>query len=45
MRMGLGALGGGFAGRTVVGGRKSNRTVLGTTLGAVAGSLIGRATC
>ena len=45
LRMGLGALGGGFAGRTVVGGRKSNKTVLGTTLGAVAGSLIGRATC
>lgn len=45
MRMGLGAIGGGFAGRYAVGGKKSNKTVLGTTLGAVAGSLIGRATC
>lgn len=45
LRMGLGALGGGFAGRAVVGGKKSNKTVLGTTLGAVAGSFIGRATC
>ena len=45
LRMGLGAIGGGFAGRYAVGGKKSNKTVLGTTLGAVAGSLIGRATC
>ena len=45
LRMGLGAVGGGFAGRYAVGGKKSNKTVLGTTLGAVAGSLLGRITC
>ena len=45
LRMGLGAIGGGFAGRYAVGGKKSNKTLLGTTLGAMAGSLIGRATC
>ena len=45
LRMGLGAVGGGFAGRYAVGGKKSNKTVLGTTLGAVAGSLLGRVTC
>ena len=45
LRMGLGALGGGFAGRYAVGGRKSKHTILGTILGAGAGSLIGRATC
>ena len=44
-RMGLGALGGGFAGRYAVGGKKSKHTNLGTVLGAGAGSLIGRATC
>ena len=44
-RMGLGALGGGFAGRYAVGGKKSKHTILGTILGAGAGSLIGRATC
>ena len=45
LRMGLGALGGGFVGRYAVGGRKSKNTILGTVLGAGAGSLIGRATC
>lgn len=45
MRMGLGAIGGGFAGRYAVGGKKSKYTILGTTIGAAAGSLIGRATC
>ena len=45
LRMGLGALGGGFAGRYAVGGKKSKHTILGTVLGAGAGSLIGRATC
>ena len=45
LRMGLGALGGGFVGRYAVGGRKSKHTILGTILGAGAGSLIGRATC
>ena len=45
LRMGLGAIGGGFAGRYAVGGRKSKHTILGTILGAGAGSLIGRATC
>ena len=45
VRMGLGGILGGVAGRYVVGGRKSNKTILGTTIGAVAGSLVGRATC
>jgi len=45
LRMGIGALGGGFAGRYAVGGKKSSNTILGTVLGAGAGSLIGRATC
>jgi hypothetical protein len=45
LRMGLGALGGGFAGRYAVGGKKSSNTILGTVLGAGAGTLIGRATC
>lgn len=40
--MGLGALGGGLAGRYLVGGRKSSKTVLGTTVGAVGGLLVGR---
>lgn len=44
-RMGLGGILGGVAGRYSVGGRKSKHTVLGTTIGAAAGSLIGRATC
>ena len=44
-RMGLGGILGGVAGRYAVGGKKSNHTVLGTTIGAAAGSLIGRATC
>ena len=45
VRMGLGGILGGVAGRYAVGGRKSNKTILGTTIGAVAGSLVGRATC
>lgn len=45
LRMGIGAVGGGLAGRYAVGGRKSSNTILGTVLGAGAGSLIGRATC
>lgn len=45
VRMGLGGILGGVAGRYSVGGRKSNKTILGTTIGAVAGSLVGRATC
>jgi hypothetical protein len=44
-RMGLGGILGGVAGRYAVGGKKSKHTVLGTTIGAAAGSLIGRATC
>ena len=44
-RMGLGGILGGVVGRYAVGGRKSNKTVLGTTIGAVAGSLVGSATC
>ena len=44
-RMGLGGILGGVAGRYAVGGKKSRFTVLGTTIGAAAGSLIGRATC
>ena len=45
LRMGLGAIGGGLAGRYAVGGKRSSNTVLATTIGAAAGSLIGRATC
>ena len=45
VRMGLGGILGGVAGRYAVGGRKSNKTILRTTIGAVAGSLVGRATC
>lgn len=44
-RMGLGGILGGLAGRYAVGGKRSNKTVLGTTIGAFAGSLVGRATC
>ena len=44
-RMGLGGILGGVAGRYAVGGKKSNHTVLGTTIAAAAGSLIGRVTC
>ena len=43
--MGLGGILGGLAGRYAVGGKRSNKTVLGTTIGAFAGSLVGRATC
>ena len=45
VRMGLGGVLGGLAGRYAVGGRSSNKTILGTTIGAVTGSLVGRATC
>ena len=44
-RMGVGGLLGGVVGRYAVGGSKSSNTVLGTTVGAVAGSLVGAATC
>ena len=44
-RMGLGGIIGGVADRYAVGGKKSKHTILGTTIGAAAGSLIGRATC
>ena len=44
-RMGVGGVLGGIAGRYAVGGRKSNKTILGTSIGAAAGALIGRATC
>ena len=44
-RMGLGGILGGVAGRYAVGGRKSNKTILGTSIGAAAGALLGRATC
>ena len=44
-RMGLGGILGGLAGRYAVGGKRSNKTALGTTIGAFAGSLVGRATC
>ena len=44
-RMGIGGILGGVAGRYAVGGKKSKNTVLGTTVGAMAGSLVGRATC
>ena len=44
-RMGVGGVLGGIAGRYAVGGKKSDKTILGTTIGAVAGSLVGAATC
>ena len=44
-RMGVGSVLGGVVGRYAVGGRKSNKTILGTSIGAAAGALIGRATC
>ena len=44
-RMGVGGVLGGLVGRFAVGGSKSSNTVLGTTVGAVAGSLVGAATC
>ena len=44
-RMGLGGILGGVAGRYAVGSRKSNKTILGTSIGAAAGALLGRATC
>ena len=43
--MGLGGILGGLAGRYAVGGSKSNKTILGTTIGAATGALLGRATC
>ena len=45
VRMGLGGILGGLAGRYAVGGSKSNKTILGTTIGAATGALLGRATC
>ncbi len=44
-RMGVGGVLGGLVGRYAVGGRKSNKTILGTSIGTAAGALIGRATC
>jgi len=44
-RMGLSGILGGVAGRYAVGGKKSRHTILGTTIGAAAGALLGRATC
>ena len=44
-RMGLGGILGGVAGRYAVGGRNSNKTILGTSIGAAAGAFIERATC
>ena len=44
-RMGVGGVVGGIAGRYAVGGKKSDKTILGTTIGAVAGALVGAATC
>ena len=43
--MGVGSVLGGVVGRYAVGGRNSNKTILGTSIGAAAGALIGRATC
>ena len=45
VRMGVGSVLGGVVGRYAVGGKKSNKTILGTSIGAAAGALIGRATC
>ena len=44
-RMGLGGILGGLAGRYAVGGKRSNKTILGTTIETFAGSLAGRWTC
>ena len=44
-RMGVGSVLGGVVVRYAVGGRKSNKTILGASIGAAAGALIGRATC
>lgn len=44
-RMGVGGVLGGIAGRYAVGGKKSDKTILGTSIGAAAGALLGRATC
>ncbi len=44
-RMGLGGILGGVAGRYAVGGRSSSKTILGTSIGAATGALLGRATC
>lgn len=44
-RMGLGSLLGAGAGYYAVGGKASSNTILGTVIGAGAGTLIGRATC
>ena len=44
-RIGVGGVLGGVVGRYAVGGSKSSKTVLRTTLGAVAGSLVGAVTC
>lgn len=41
-RMGLGAGGGGAAGYYIGGGKKSKNTIRNTTIGAVAGGIIGR---
>ena len=41
-RMGLGAGGGGAAGYFIGGGKKSSNTIRNTTIGAVAGGIIGR---
>ena len=44
-RMGVGGVLGGIAGRYAVGGKKSDKTILGTSLGTAAGALIVMATC
>ena len=44
-RMGLGAGGGALAGRYIGGGSKSKHTIRNTTIGAIAGGVIGRMFC
>jgi hypothetical protein len=45
VKMGLGGLVGGGLGYLGVGGRKSNKTIIGTSLGVLGGSLLGRSLC
>ena len=44
-RMIVGGAGGGALGYYVVGGKKSNRTLLGTAIGSTIGAVMGRITC
>ena len=45
VRMGIGGLLGGTAGYYAVGGKKSSKTILGSSVGSVVGALLGRVSC